>query len=119
MMYKKYYRTPISQRDQILREYLTSDLNCRELGEKYGLRRTTVYNWVRKYLNQEKVVPLQSEPRPVEDMARKKKEEKSPEVQALEARIRELELQNLALNTLIDVAERNGIAIRKKSGAKQ
>ena len=119
MMYKKYYRTPISQRNEILREYLTSDLNCRELGEKYGLRRTTVYNWVRKYLNQEKVVPLQSEPNPVEDMACKKKEEKSPEVRALEARIRELELQNLALNTLIDVAERNGIAIRKKSGAKQ
>ena len=55
----------------------------------------------------------------LEDMARKKKEEKSPEVLALEARVRELELQNLALNTLIDVAERNGIDIRKKSGAKQ
>ena len=52
-------------------------------------------------------------------MSRKKKEEKPAEVQALEARIRELELQNLALNTLIDVAERNGIEIRKKSGAKQ
>ena len=50
---------------------------------------------------------------------RKKKEDKSPEVLALEARIRELELQNLALNTLIDVAEKNGIDIRKKSGAKQ
>ena len=52
-------------------------------------------------------------------MTRKKKEEKTPDVLALEARIRELELQNLALNTLIDVAERNGIEIRKKSGAKQ
>ena len=52
-------------------------------------------------------------------MARKKKDEKSAEVLLLEARIRELELQNLALNTLIDVAERNGIEIRKKSGAKQ
>lgn len=48
-------------------------------------------------------------------MARKKKDsEKSPEIASLEARIRELELQNLALNTLIDVAERNGIEIRKK-----
>ena len=53
-------------------------------------------------------------------MAHKKKDsEKSLEVALLEARIRELELQNLALNTLIDVAERNGIEIRKKSGAKQ
>ena len=66
------------------------------------------------------ILSLQVESKPVEDMARKKKEaEKSPEVALLEARIRELELQNLALNTLIDVAERNGIEIRKKSGAKQ
>ena len=51
---------------------------------------------------------------PVEDMARKKKDaEKSADVLALEVRIRELELQNLALNTLIDVAEKNGIDIRK------
>ena len=63
---------------------------------------------------------MHPESKPVEDMARKQKEsEKSAEVLALEARIRELELQNLALNTLIDVAERNGIEIRKKSGAKQ
>jgi hypothetical protein len=52
-------------------------------------------------------------------MARKKKEDQSPEIATLKARIRELEMQNLALNTLIDVAERNGIEIRKKSGAKQ
>jgi hypothetical protein len=53
-------------------------------------------------------------------MSRKKREpEKTAEVKQLEARIRELELQNLALNTLIDVAERNGVEIRKKSGAKQ
>ena len=51
-------------------------------------------------------------------MSRKKREpEKTAEVKRLEARIRELELQNLALNTLIDVAERNGVEIRKKSGA--
>ena len=35
---------------------------------------------------------LQSEAKPLEDMARKKKEEKSPEILQLEARIRELEL---------------------------
>ena len=63
---------------------------------------------------------MQTESKPVEDMSsRKKNAEKSAEVLALEARVRELELQNLALNTLIDVAEKNGIDIRKKSGAKQ
>ena len=52
-------------------------------------------------------------------MARKKKEEKSPEVLALEAHIRELELRKLTLNTLIDVTKMNGIEIRKKSEAKR
>jgi hypothetical protein len=75
--------------------------------------------WVCRHRKSKNVVSLQSQPQPVEDMARKKKDEKSAEVLLLEARIRELELQNLALNTLIDVAERNGIEIRKKSGAKQ
>jgi len=51
-----------------------------------------------------------------EEMARKKKEEKTPEVQALEACIRKLKLQNLALKTLIEVAERNGMDIRKNWG---
>ena len=34
-------------------------------------------------------------------------------------RIAELEQQVIALNTLIDIAEEQGIQIRKKSGAKQ
>jgi len=76
--------------------------------------------WVCRYRKSKKVVSLHPNPESLEDMARKKKEaEKSTEVLQLEARIRELELQNLALDTLIDVAERNGIEIRKKSGAKQ
>ena len=48
------------------------------------------------------------------------------DVDALRQRLREVEsdlhhakLQNLALNTLIDIAEQQGIKIRKKSGAKQ
>jgi transposase-like protein len=119
MKYKNYYRVSNIQRDAILQEYLTSDLSCRELAERYGLKTNTISKWVQRYLNQNNVVSLQVDTKPLEDMARKKKEEKTPEVLALEARVRELELQNLALNTLIDVAEKNGIDIRKKSGAKQ
>ena len=119
MKYKNYYRVSNIRRDEILREYLTSELSCRELAEKHGLKAGTISKWIQRYLNQKNVVSLQADTKPLEDMARKKKEEKSPEVLALEARVRELELQNLALNTLIDVAERNGIDIRKKSGAKQ
>ena len=111
--------TPKEKRDEIVSMYLSGDNSVEELGEYYKVNPSTIRTWVKRYRQSKNVVSLQSDTKPLEDMARKKKEEKSPEVLALEARIRELELQNLALNTLIDVAERNGIDIRKKSGAKQ
>ena len=111
--------TPKEKRDEIVSMYLSGDNSVEELGEYYKVNPSTIRTWVKRYRQSINVVSLQSNTKPLEDMARKKKEEKSPEVLALEARVRELELQNLALNTLIDVAERNGIDIRKKSGAKQ
>ena len=113
--------TPKEKRDEIVAAYLTGDKSYEELGDYYGVSPKTIRTWVWRHRKSGKAVSLQADTKPIEDnMARKKKEtEKSAEVLALEARIRELELQNLALNTLIDVAERNGIGIRKKSGAKQ
>ena len=111
--------TPKEKKAEIISTYLTGDNSYEELGKYYNVDPGTIAVWVSRYRKSKKVVSLQAETKPLEDMARKKKEEKSPEVLLLEARIRELELQNLALNTLIDVAERNGIEIRKKSGAKQ
>ena len=40
-------------------------------------------------------------------------------IQKLEADLKKANDKNLALNTLIDIAEERGIKIRKKSGAKQ
>ena len=111
--------TPKERRDEVVLMYLSGDNSVEDLGEYYNVNPSTIRTWVKRYRLSQKVVSLQADNKPIEDMARKKKEEKSPEVLLLEARIRELELQNLALNTLIDVAERNGIDIRKKSGAKQ
>jgi len=114
-----YQRTPKEKRDEIVVSYLTGDNSVEELADYYKVKAVTIRTWIRRYRDLQKVVSLQSESNPIVDMSHKKKDEKSPEVLQLEARIRELELQNLALNTLIDVAERNGIEIRKKSGAKQ
>ena len=111
--------TPKEKRDEIVAAYLGGENSYEELGKYYNVEPQTIKVWVSRYRKSKNVVSLQADTRPLEDMARKKKEEKTPEVLLLEARIRELELQNLALNTLIDVAERNGIDIRKKSGAKQ
>jgi transposase-like protein len=118
-MKRTYQRTPKEKRDEIVSVFLSGDNSAEELAEYYNVNPHTIRTWVKRYRYSKKVVSLQADTKPLEDMARKKKEEKSPEVLALEARVRELELQNLALNTLIDVAERNGIDIRKKSGAKQ
>jgi len=119
-MKQMYQTTPKEKRDEIVVAYLTGDNSFEELAEYYKVKASTIRTWVTRYRQSKKVVPLPSETDLKEDMARKKKDtEKSADILALEARIRELELQNLALNTLIDVAERNGIEIRKKSGAKQ
>ena len=116
---RRYQKTPKEKKAEIISAYLTGDNSYEELGNYYGVNPQNIRMWVCRHRKSKNVVSLQSDINPLEDMARKKKEEKSPEVLALEARVRELELQNLALNTLIDVAERNGIDIRKKSGAKQ
>ena len=119
-MRRFYQRTPKEKKVEVISSYLSGENSYEELSNYYGVPQNTIRVWVSRFRKSgENVVSLQAEPPSAEDMARKKKEEKTPEVQALEARVRELELQNLALNTLIDVAERNGIEIRKKSGAKQ
>ena len=111
---------PKEKRDEIVSVYLNGENSYEELAEYYKVGPSTIRAWVCRYRKSKKVVSLQANTKPHEDMSRKKrKTEKSAEVLQLEARIRELELQNLALNTLIDVAERNGVEIRKKSGAKQ
>jgi transposase-like protein len=110
---------PKSLRYEIVRVYLTGNNSYAELAKIYNVPISNIRTWVMRYRKSKNVVSLQADTNPFEEMARKKKEEKPADVLALEARVRELELQNLALNTLIEVAERNGIEIRKKSGAKQ
>ena len=116
-MRRNYQRIPKEKRDEIVVAYLSGDKSAEELANYYKMNVYTIRTWIKRYRHSLNVVSLQADTKPVEDMARKKKEsEKSPEVALLEARICELELQNLALNTLIDVAERNGIEIRKNLG---
>jgi transposase-like protein len=116
---RTYNYYPRELREEIVSVYLAGENSYEELSDYYKIKSSTIRTWVCRYQKSKNVVSLQLDTNPYEAMARKKKDEKSPEVLQLEARIRELELQNLALNTLIDVAERNGIEIRKKSGAKQ
>ena len=129
-MRKRFYFTK-EERISIAIEYYTTDVSAKEICQKYGLSSHTVLcNWVKKYIKDvkspEKVLPLHRRPASYippglpSDMA---KTSKAPN--ELEGRIAELEkalkweqMRTHALETMIEIAEEQGMKIRKKSGAK-
>ncbi|MBO4892087.1 MAG: transposase, partial [Prevotella sp.] len=70
--------TPKEKRDEIVSMYLSGDNSVEELGEYYKVNPSTIRTWVKRYRQSKNVVSLQSNTKPLEDMAHKKKEEKSP-----------------------------------------
>jgi transposase-like protein len=108
----------------VVQEYLSSDFSQKELLEKYSIRgNSSIINWMRKFGLKEGPIPSILKNSTTMTKGRKK----IPEELALEAKVKQLEkaleyekLRSLALDTMIDVAERNlKISIRKKPGTKQ
>jgi transposase-like protein len=110
-------------RFQVVQEYLNTGISQKQLKKKYSISgNSCINNWMRKFGTSEVTVEqinLQQ--------AMSKEEEKTPRERKLEAKVKELEraleherLRTLALDTMINIAERNlKISIRKKSGTKQ
>lgn len=108
---------------QVINEYLNTDISFEEIKKKHGIRgNSTISNWMRKFgCNKvtDEQISIQK--------AMAKALDKTVQERKLEAKVKELEkaldeerLRNLALNTMINVAERDlKISIRKKSGTKQ
>ena len=108
---------------KVAQEYMMSDASSHEITKKYGIKsKTTISEWVRKFgLNKptQREIEFQS--------AMKEQNGRSPKEQELELEIKRLKeelekerLRTLALNTMIDIAERDlKIKVRKNSGAKQ
>ena len=127
-----------SLRRSICIEYMQSGISRKEIALKYNLPSVnTLASWINSCLSPLEIHEKCASLPPVtvqmdSDMANKG-EEKPMDVSAMSAlieaqrkQIEKLEKQlkysqdkNLALNTLIDIAEEQGIKIRKKSGAKQ
>lgn len=117
------------ERKMILMEYKLGNMTQTEIAKKYGIGdRTMISVWLKKYgnplQNAENFVSLQRQTQLVTE----KMQQGSPEerILALEKQLKETENQLEAaemkvkvLNTMIDIAERKGIKIRKNSGAKQ
>jgi len=108
---------------KVVQEYMDSDVSQRELMQKFNIRGVnTIKKWMRKFDLQ---APSQQEIELQRTMAKQK--EKTPYERELEAKVKKLEqqldyeqLRTLALDTMIEIAERDlKISIRKKSGAKR
>jgi len=108
---------------QVVQEYMNTDVSQRELMQKFNIKGVhTIKKWMRKFDLQ---APSQQEIELQRAMAKQK--EKTPYERELEAKVKKLEqqlddeqLRTLALNTMIEIAERDlKISIRKKSGAKR
>mgnify|MGYP001810860245 FL=1 len=107
----------------VVQEYLNTNLSGRFLMKKYNFKGTNnILNWLRKFNLQEP----NNQQLEIQTFMSKQKEKTTYE-QELESKIQKLEEQleyekfrTLALNTMIDVAERDlKISIRKKAGTKQ
>ena len=131
MASKKRGRISKAFKREVAIEYIQGGGTMQEIALKYNLPNLqTVSNWVRCYLTPEEIqnkrLTLPQETQKDTSMPEKQDTSKDSMISALEQRIQDLEkllkhsqLKCKALDTLIDIAEEQGIQIRKKSGAKQ
>ena len=130
---KEKFKSPYSleERIRIVKEYENGNLSLKEMNAKYGIRSTNlIIKWRRRYVKESSDLEISGRnstfvsesPKglPSESVMKKQTpEELEAEIQRLTKELEWARLQNKALNTLIDIAESQGIRIRKKSGAKQ
>ncbi len=108
---------------KVVKEYLETDISQQALKKKYGFGgNNCIANWMCKFGLQKP----SDEQLKIQSIMSKETKKTAREIE-LEAKVRELEktleheqLRSLALDTLINVAERDlKISIRKKHGSKQ
>jgi len=135
MSYRKFSR---ALRRSICIEYMQSGKSRAEITLKYGLPNVnTLSSWVNSCLTpleiHEKCASLPAvNPQTDSEMEEKDASKNvsvheqselistlEGQIKTLEAKLKRSEDKNLALNTLIDIAEEQGLKIRKKSGVKQ
>ena len=116
-------------------EYMQSGKKRHEIAIKYGIPNVNMlFGWVHSWLSRLEIQSRCVNLPPVNDSQRLEMAQEDSQttsdclsrIEILEKQIQKLETdlkkakdKNLALNTLIDIAEERGIKIRKKSGAKQ
>jgi transposase-like protein len=115
---------------QIIQEYLTQGAGFRKLAKKYGISRTTICKWVLIHQAIHNLPPTEKQEKYLTssmNSSSKKSSSKDQSVEELQQKIAALEkqlewekLRSEALDTMINIAEKNlNIQIRKKPGAQQ
>ena len=119
-MDKRLKKFTIADRLAILHEYETSDLTGAEIARKYGLNSgSTISTWKSRLYNSKKSSTFAGENKSSRAMEDAERQQLLAQITGLQRQLEKSEMEKLALNTLIDIAEEQGIQIRKKSGAKQ
>ena len=113
----------VEEKMAMIQEYLTTNISMNQMTKKYHIGHETIPKWMSIF-----GIPMPNEA-PVQKGMIQDNEltEKPVSIESLEARLKELQseldrekLKNLALTTMIEVAEEElHINIRKKAGAKQ
>lgn len=118
-------------KEQIIQEYLRQGGGFRKLAEKYGISRTTICKWVMIYQGIHNLPLTEKQQKhsvySMSNKGNKSSTEVEQSAEALQQKIAVLEkqlewekLRTEALNTMIDIAEKDlSISIRKKLGAQQ
>jgi transposase-like protein len=115
---------------QIVTEYLTQGSGFRQLAEKYGISRTTICKWVAIHQGIHNLPLTEKQKRystsSMNSSLKKSSsndqfvEELQQKIDALQKQLEWEKLRSEALDTMIDIAEKNlNIPIRKKPGAQQ
>lgn len=117
-----------SERMQVVMQYANGNKSAKDIAKEYGIGLRTFERWIREYKdfckNEKNVVPLQSKtatPPQTMDYATPQDEISALKAELEKERKARLFAENkvIALNRMFDIAEKQGILIRKNFGAKQ
>jgi transposase-like protein len=108
---------------KVVQDYLKTDATVSEIQKKYGIKSgSCISDWIRKFgLNKPTQREIEFENAMKEQIQKTAREQELElEIQQLKKELDKERLRTLALNTMINIAERDlKIKVRKNSGAKQ
>ena len=122
-MKRKVNKLPDELQLQIVYEYLSTDITQEELKIKYNFGgNSNIQRWMLKFglANSDNKQMYSNQQMSRESKVNTREYHLEQKINDLEKKLEQERLKSLALNTMIDIAERDlEIDIRKRSGAKQ